>query len=172
MTSARKTAGFATAALIFAVSCGPSSAPQSIDLSSCLSQYHPVAPDPMPAAGPTGFFTGGVTYAAPCPALTDAGTQLWSVVVVAHDDKTVRVYFVGGTMQDRCGLLRSVTIRETATTVSIALESGVDPSSRQGASSQACSAVGQAYVTQVLLASELGSKTVNGPSNQGVVERL
>lgn len=174
LTLARKTVGFATAVLVFAVSCGPSAAPsEPIDLSSCLSQYHPVAPDPMPAAGPTGFFTGDVTYAAPCPALADAGPQLWSVVVVAHDDKTIRIYFVAGTMQDRCGLLRSVAVRETSTSVSIALEAGDDPSVRNGSAlNQVCSAVGQAYVTQVVLASDLGSRTVNGPSNQGVVERL
>jgi hypothetical protein len=142
------------------------------DVSACLSRYHPATPDPMPTHGPTGWFLRQVTYATPCPALSPAGPQLWMILVVAHDDRTIRAYFVGGPADDRCDLLRSVELTEDSSSVTIQLEAGSDPLLTSSSSPQACSAVGQPYVTEVQLHSPLGSRKLMGLSNQGVVEHL
>lgn len=120
----------------------------------------------MPSSG--GFLTG-VTYAVPCEALAPAGEQRWSVLVVAPDDMTIRAYFIGGLSEERCDLLRNVVVVENASEVNIQLQAGADPTIGPTA---ACSAVGQAYVTQVSLSKPLGARSLSGPNNQGEVEHL
>ena len=110
-----------------------------------------------------------LTYSAdPCSALAPQGEERWEVLVVAPDDGTIRVYVLGGTMDDRSGLLRSVNVTESSSKVAIQLESGGDP---YGLGSTG-SAVGMSYVTQVVLNQPLGGRTLSGPNNRGIVEHL
>jgi len=139
------------------------------DLSACLQQYHPASPDPIPPNGQGARFLRDVTYAVPCQVLASAGEQRWSVLVIATDDKMVRIYFVGGLLSERCDLLRKVNVSEGPTKVTIALEAGADPTLSPAA---ACSAVGQSYVTEVTLSQKLGSRTLTGPNNQGEIHHL
>ena len=81
----------------------------------------------MPSDGSGAWFYGDVTSAVPCSAPTPEGAQRWLIAVVESDDKTIRVYFVGGTVGDRTGLLRTINVSETAFKVTIALEAGGDP---------------------------------------------
>jgi hypothetical protein len=143
--------------------------PEAGDLAACLQQYHQVSPDPVPANGQGARFLRNVIYAAPCQGLTPAGEQPWSMVVVAHDDKTLRVYFVGGLVSDRCDLLRNINVRQDATGISIALEAGADPTVSPAS---ACSAVGQSYVTEITLSDALGTRRIGGPNNAGVIYHL
>jgi len=92
----------------------------------------------------------------------------WAVLVVASDDVTIRAYFIGGRVEDRCGLLRSVSIAEDSTDVVVELEAGGD----SAAVGTACSAVGQNYVTEVSLSKPLGTRKLSGTNNQGVIEHL
>jgi hypothetical protein len=136
-------------------------------VTACLYQYHSATSDPMPANSiypslPT------VTYAVPCNALSAQGEGRWEVLVVGPDDKTIRIYFIGGTVGDRSGLLRTVIVNETASTVTIQIEVGGDPSNLGGGSS----AVGQMYVTQIVLSRRLAGRALTGPNNSGVVEHL
>lgn len=137
-------------------------------LSACLQRYHTAEPDPMPADGLASTFATGVTYAVPCESLSSGGQMLWTVLVVARDGVTVRAYFMGGRLQERCGLLRKVTVGEDDSNVVISLESGGDPAFTE----HACPAVGERYVTQVTLEKPLGTRAISGPNNDGVVEHL
>jgi hypothetical protein len=150
---------------------GPQQPGQSVsaDLATCLQQYHPVSPDPMPSSGEGARFLRDVTYAVPCEGLAPAGNQAWSILIVAPDDKTVHVYFVGGLIADRCDLLRRVNVTEDASRVTIALAAGADPKIRPGS---VCSAVGQSYMTEVTLSDKLGSRTLSGPNNHGEIHHL
>ncbi len=141
----------------------------SPDLTACLQQYHSASPDPLPSNGQGARFLHDVVFAVPCEGLAPAGVQRWSVLVVAPDDKTVRIYFVGGLLSERCDLLREVNISEDLSTVNIVLAAGADPSISPAA---ACSAVGQSYVTEVTLSQKLGKRTLTGPSNQGEIVHL
>lgn len=143
--------------------------PNQGNLSQCLQQYQPATPDPMPTTGPAEGFARSVTYAAPCEALAPAGEQRWSAVIIATDDITLRVYFIGGLLDERCDLLRKVVVVESASDVSIQLQAGADPAVRP---TSACSAVGQNYVTEITLSKPLGGRTLSGPNNQGVVKHL
>lgn len=161
-------------AFILAACGGGSSAtqPRAIDtavLADCLQKYHPATPDPMPAGGLAGLFASDVTYALPCEALTPAGKMEWSVLVVARDGVTIRIYFEGGRFGDRCGLLRKITVVEGSSSVDIELQAGSDPGL---APTSACTAAGQQYVTQISLSKPLGSRSLSGPNNQGEIEHL
>jgi hypothetical protein len=140
-----------------------------VDLGTCLDEYHPTTPDPMSPDGPGVRFLRDVTYAPPCDSLAPAGDQRWSILVVGSDDTTIRIYFVGGLLGERCDLLRKVVVKQTASAVNIQLEAGADPKLSQGA---ACSAVGQSYVTQISLAKPLAGRTLSGPNNDGQVVHL
>jgi hypothetical protein len=135
---------------------------------ACLNQYHPATPDPMPTDSEWTGFQFGLTYAVPCDALTPQGDGRWEVLVVAPDDRTIRIYFIGGTTGDRSGLLRNVTVAEAASEVSIRIESGGDTVGPGSAGS----AVGQNYVTQITLSRPLAGRKLSGPNNRGVVEHL
>ena len=136
--------------------------------SDCVKAYRPATVDPMPSGGLASGFAQGATYAAPCESLSRGGPMEWAVLVVASDDVTIRAYFIGGRVEDRCGLLRSVSIAEDSTDVVVELEAGGDPS----AVGTACSAVGQNYVTEVSLSKPLGTRKLSGTNNQGVIEHL
>jgi hypothetical protein len=158
----------------FTSSClGHQTGASSGDVLTCIEKYHPATPDPMPSGHSAQFFRD-VVYAEPCQALAAAGEQRWSVIVVGQDGRTLRVYFVAGLVDERCDLLRTVRVTESSTGVNIALEAGADPAIRPGTGSPpaACSAVGQAYVTQATLRQPLGTRTITGPSNDGVIVRL
>jgi hypothetical protein len=140
-----------------------------VDLTPCLQQYKSTTPDPMPTQGAGVWFIRDVIYAAPCHGLAPAGDQRWSIAVVAADDKTVRIYFIGGLLNERCDLLRNISLVESASRVTIQLEAGADPSLSQRS---ACSAVGQSYVTQIALSKPLAGRTLSGTNKQGEVVHL
>jgi hypothetical protein len=108
------------------------------------------------------------TYAVPCQGLTGPGDGEWNVLVVAPDDQTIRIYFVGGTADSRCGLLRGVKVTEGTSNVNIQLEMGNDPS----AHGSACTADGLDYVTQIKLSGPLAGRTLTGRNNKGAIEHL
>ncbi len=144
----------------------PGSNPPAI-VADCIQQYRPATPDPMPAGANSARFSQDVTYAPPCPALAPAGEQRWSAIVVDKDDQTLRIYFIGGLPDERCDLLRSVSVDEQESTVTVRLEAGADP----GISPQAaCSAVGHNYVTQIHLSKPLAKRIIQGPNNSGEIE--
>ena len=155
-----------TVALVVAGCGGDSSAHDRV--TRCLDQYHAATPDAIPTNNYWSGVFGRVIYAIPCSALSPGGEGRWEVLVVGHDDKTIRIYFIGGTVGDRSGLLRTVNIDETSSKVTIQLEVGGDPSNPGSASS----AVGQSYVTQILLSQPLAGRTLAGPNKRGVIERL
>ena len=138
-------------------------------VAACLNQYHLASPDPMPASGPFSGAGAGVTYAVPCDALAPAGDGRWSVLVVAPNDLTIRIYFIGGPPDRKCGLLKRVSVVETSSDVKIQLEMGADPTFGPNAS---CSADGANYVTQISLAKPLRARKVSGQNNEGVIEHL
>jgi hypothetical protein len=156
--------------LLALVGCqGSGSAADHQRVVTCLNQYHLASPDPMPSDSEwSTYFQTGVTYAVPCDALTSGGQARWEVLVVAADDKTIRIYFIGGPVDDRCGLLQKVAVSEGASKVTIEIETGADPT----APGSACSAVGHNYVTQVTLAEPLAGRTLSGPNNRGLIEHL
>jgi hypothetical protein len=156
----------ATIAVLFAVAGCDSGASAHDRVTACLNLYHPATPEQMPAN--SSFPLVGITYAVPCNALSSEGEGRWEVLVVGPDDKTIRIYFIGGTTGDRSGLLRKVNVNETPTKVTIQIEVGSDPSYPLGASS----AVGQTYVTQIVLSHPLAGRTLTGPNNGGVIEHL
>jgi len=164
-----RTISLAAAVLIACCGSQPPGPQTAAELNACLQQYHPASRDPIPPTGQGARFQRDVTYAVPCEALTSAGDQRWSMLVVAADDKTIRVYFVGGLMSERCDLLRKVNLAEDPNTVTITLEAGADPTLSRAA---ICSAVGQSYVTEVTLLQKLGSRTLTGPNNQGEIHHL
>ena len=167
-TKALEVAGGLTAAgVVIAALATCVSNPTPDPVTTCLVQYHLVNPDPMPPGEWSSSFTG-VTYAAPCKALTAEGEGRWEVLVVGKDDRTIRIYFIGGAAGDRSGLRRSVSVTEGRSTVMIQLEVGGDPSNRGSASS----VVGESYVTQIVLSHPLAGRTLTGPNNRGVVEHL
>jgi hypothetical protein len=126
-----RTAGvLALVLLIGLVSCLRQPQSNAGDLTQCLRGYHAATPDPMPADGLASSFALGATYATPCGALSPSGEMRWTVLVVAPNDKTVRAYFIGGKLQDRCGLLRDVSVSETASAVTVQLGSGADTSAK------------------------------------------
>jgi hypothetical protein len=160
--------GLGSLALVGCQGLGSSADHQRVD--ACLSQYSVATPDPMPSDGDwSTYFQSGLTYAVPCQALTSGGQSRWEVLVVAPDDKTIRIYFIGGPVEDRCGLLQKVIVSEGASKVTIEVETGADPTNPGTA---ACSAVGHNYVTQVTLAKPLAGRTLTGPNNRGVIEHL
>jgi hypothetical protein len=148
------------------IACSPGApATTGTDLARCLSSYHAATPE----AGSNANLTRGVTYAVPCKGLSPAGDLSWSLLVVAHDDSTIRAYFLGGLVAERCDLLRAVTIQELASSVTVRLEAGADPKLN---SHSACSAVGQNYVTQISLGKPLGGRSLAGPNDNGQVQHL
>src|SRR6478609_9181231 len=139
----------------------PSGPPSQMYL-ACMSEYHASPPDPMPAGS---YWVGDFsapTYAVPCQGLTDPGDGEWNVLVVAPDDQTIRIYFVGATQDSRCGLLRRVKVTEGTTSVNIQLEMGNDPSTR----GSACTLAGLDSVTQIKLSSPLAGRTLTGRNNK------
>jgi hypothetical protein len=135
------------------------------DISGCLKLYHAAAQE----LGPAADMTSGVIHAPPCEALSPAGDQRWFLLVVARDDITIRIYFLGGLLDERCDLLRSVNVQELPTAVSIRLEAGADPALKPAS---ACSAGGQNYVTQIRLANPLHGRSLSGPNNDGQIQHL
>jgi hypothetical protein len=148
------------------VSCSRQPASKSGDVTQCLRGYHAATPDPMPADGLASSFALGATYATPCGALSPSGEMRWTVLVVAPDDKTIRAYFIGGRLQDRCGLLRDVTVNENSSAVTVHPESGSDTAAKL------CTAAGERYVTEFTLSKPLAGRALSGPNTQGIVEHL
>jgi hypothetical protein len=90
------------------VGCSGSSGPTDAQrVAGCLRQYHEVVPDPMPAGtnaqGVEAFPT--VTDAVPCQGLKKVESDPWLALVVAPDDRTVRVYFTGARSTSAAGSL-------------------------------------------------------------------
>ena len=140
--------------------CMTSSPPPDAAVTNCLSQYHVTAPDPV--ASLSSLKT--VIYAPACTAFKSIGSLSWAIGVVAQDDITIRIYFIGGVKEDRCDLLRTVSVTESQSVVTVRLEGGSDPTLK----SSACSAVGQMYVTGIKLRAPLSGRRLEGPPDAHV----
>jgi hypothetical protein len=101
----------------------------------------------------TAHAAGNFTLA--CPTLVNPYPIDWSAAIVAKDDRTVSIYFVGGTLCT--GLLQRVEVAETQTTVTVIPYLGVARPlpSLPGIS---CDAYGLSFATVVKLAEALGNR--------------
>jgi hypothetical protein len=88
----------------------------------------------------------------------------WSAAVVAKDDRTVSIYFLGGTICT--GVLQRVEVAETQTTVTIILYLGVarPVPALPGIS---CDMYGQPFATVVKLADPLANRQLKTPHPAG-----
>lgn len=106
------------------------------------------------SSGPSGRFTVA------CPMLIDPHPVGWYAAVVAKDDRTVTIYFMGGIICS--GLLQRVDVVETETEVTVSIYLGVArvlvPSGRG-----VCNASGQLFATVVRLATPLGKRQLTTP---------
>jgi hypothetical protein len=178
MQSGMKVPGWA--AMLFAlpalccfgmVGCSSSAGPTDAQrVAACLRQYHEIAPDTMPvgsdAQGVEAFPT--VTDAVPCQGLKYVRSDPWLALVVAADDRTVRVYFTGSPVDVGCGLLAKVTVTERSDSVAVQVFTGWNPD----IVGDACPQVGHYYVTQVALSRPLAGRKFTGPNHDGVVVHL
>lgn len=163
----RESLGIAASLVTLAalVSCGGVTPPQVASDPAIQACLHAVTPKPQvfrPASDPTDAFRAA-PYERPCPAaVPQAEAQAWDVAVVGPDDRTVSVYFTGGPVGDRCGLLQRIDVVETETDVTITLYLGIDPAlARQPEAS--CESIGQLIVTNVALQQPLDTRQLRTP---------
>lgn len=106
------------------------------------------------ANGSSGSFTVA------CPMLVNPRHIDWRTAVIAKDDRTISIYFFGGTICS--GVLQRVEVAETPATVTIDLYLGVAPLVKPS-EERVCDAIGHSYVAVVRLAEPLGTRQLKTP---------